>query len=530
MGEYNINGLGIPMFLVFMTLEYLFLRLKGRTLHRYSDTVTSLSMGLCLLISDALLKTYTFAVFIYLSKNHAIFEFTAQEPITWIFFFLAIDVCYYWFHRMAHEINLLWGAHVGHHQSEEYNLTTALRQSAFQYGFSWVFYLPLAILGCPPEVFLVLFVLLKMYQFWLHTQSIQQIPFIEGIFSTPSSHRVHHAKNPMYIDRNYGGTLVIWDRLFSTWQPELDNDPCHYGTTQPLNTLNPIKANFQHWAILAQDTLHTRLWRNKIGLWFRPTGWRPKDCIKQNSKGVPLQKTGCAPREKYDPQVFKWTRWYSGFSFLCIIVVSIMFIFLAPSLSGLMQLLGAAIIVYGLVVVNDLLEGNKRLAWIEVIRLPVMVWLASTLWFSTSTTRIVDTIIMDKPAAQVLTYASTPSLWPQWHPQSSKVYEHSQSPLKKGEKFEEDIETALGQNHLAWEVIQSTNEQWVAHANNLTNGAKIKLQYRVRDLGNQTEFERTLDYTLPNMAFVALNAIFYKSQVEKKSEQALLRLKAAIEL
>ena len=159
-----------------------------------------------------------------------------------------------------------------------------------------------------------------------------------------------------------------------------------------------------------------------------------------------------------------------------------------------------------------------------------MVWLASTLWFSTSTTRIVDTIIMDKPAAQVLTYASTPSLWPQWHPQSSKVYEHSQSPLKKGEKFEEDIETALGQNHLVWEVIQSTNEQWVAHANNLTNGAKIKLQYRVRDLGNQTEFERTLDYTLPNMAFVALNAIFYKSQVEKKSEQALLRLKAAIEL
>jgi uncharacterized membrane protein len=368
-----------------------------------------------------------------------------------------------------------------------------------------------------------------MYQFILHTQSIQQIPFIEGIFSSPSSHRVHHAKNPIYIDRNYGGTLVIWDRIFSTWQPELESEPCHYGTTQPLNTLNPIKANFQHWAILAQDSLHTRLWRNKVGLWFKPTGWRPEDCIDQSSRAVPLQKTGCAPRDKYDPQVSIWTRWYSGFSFLCITAIAVIFIFLAPSLSGSMQLMGAAIIVYSLVVVNDLLEGNKKLAWMEVVRLPVIIWLASTLWFSTSTTRIVDTIIMDKPAAQVITYASTPALWSQWHTKSSTVYAHSLSSLGKGEKFEEDIETALGQNHLVWNVIQSTNEQWVAHANNITNGATIKLQYRVRDLGDQTEFERTLDYTLPNIALVALNAIFYKSKVEKKSEQALLRLKAAIE-
>jgi uncharacterized membrane protein len=136
---------------------------------------------------------------------------------------------------------------------------------------------------------------------------------------------------------------------------------------------------------------------------------------------------------------------------------------------------------------------------------------------------------MDKPATQVLAYASTPALWSQWHTKSSTVYAHSQSSLGQGEKFEEDIETALGQNHLAWNVIQSTNEQWVAHANNITNGATIKLQYRVRDLGDQTEFERTLDYTLPNIALVTLNAIFYKSKVEKKSEQALLRLKAAIE-
>ncbi|OUS00619.1 hypothetical protein A9Q81_10330 [Gammaproteobacteria bacterium 42_54_T18] len=199
MGEYNINGLAIPMFLLFMGIEYTFLRLSGRNLHRYNDNVTSLSMGLCLLVSDALLKAYTFAVFIYIWENHRLMEFGSSEPITWIVFFIGIDFCYYWFHRLAHEINFLWGAHVGHHQSEEYNLTTALRQSAFQYAFSWLFYLPLALFGCPPEVFLLQFVVLKLYQFWLHTQAINKIPLLEGIFSTPSSHRVHHAKNPIYI-------------------------------------------------------------------------------------------------------------------------------------------------------------------------------------------------------------------------------------------------------------------------------------------------------------------------------------------
>jgi len=529
MTDYNINGLAIPLFMTFMAIEYLFLRLKGRSLHRYNDSVTSLSMGMCLLMSDALLKAYTFAVFIYLWEHHSLFEFGAKDPITWIFFFFAVDLCYYGFHRFAHEINLLWGAHVGHHQSEEYNLVTALRQSAFQYGFSWVFYLPLAILGCPPQVFLVLFILLKLYQFWLHTQAINKIPVIEGILSTPSSHRVHHAKNPVYIDRNYGGTLVIWDRMFGSWQPELAGEPCHYGTTRPLDTLSPIKANFQHWSMLAKDSLHTRFWRNKIGLWFKPTGWRPSDCQDASETESHLQKSGCKAREKYDPQVSTLVKIYSGVSFLCVIAVAMMFIFLAPTLPAMELALGTIIIIYGLVVVNDLLEGNKRFAWLEVARLPVTLWLASTLWFSTSTTQVVTTIVMDKGAAEVLAYASSPGLWPQWHPQSSKIYAHSQQPLKKGEKFEEDIKTALGKNHLAWDVMQSDSNIWIAHAQNQSNGSTIKLKYKVRELGDKTEFERTLDYTLPNLAFVAINALYFKSKVEQKSEDALIRLKVAIE-
>ena len=534
MGEYNINGLAIPLFLVFMVLEYVWLKLQGKNLHRYNDTVTSLSMGLCLLISDALLKAYTFAVFIYLWEHYRLFDFGAQQVATWVIFFFAVDLCYYAFHRCAHEINILWGAHVGHHQSEEYNLTTALRQSAFQYAFSWVFYLPLAILGCPPMVFLGLFVLLKMYQFWLHTQGISRIPFIEGIFSTPSSHRVHHAKNPMYIDRNYGGTLVVWDRLFGTWQSEQVSEPCHYGTTQPLDTLNPIKANLQHWSVLAKDSFHTQSWRDKVGLWFKRTGWRPVDCIGQDSEVQHMQKDGCENREKYNPQASALTKLYVGLSFFIIVLVAVMFIFLAPTLDAMTLAIGTFLLVYSLVVVNDLLEGNKRFAWFEIIRIPVVLGFASTLWFTTSTTRNVNTLVMNKAPQQVLNYASTPALWPEWHPQSSKIYAQEQRPLMKGDKFEEDILTALGKNHLLWDVVERGENNWVAKAYNQDNGSTISIEYQVKGIeglnGNsKTEFVRILDYTLPNFLYVVINALYLKPKVEIKSAQGVARLKKAVE-
>lgn len=376
MSDYNITGLAIPIFLVFMALEYAFLRLQKRQLHRFNDSVASLSMGLCLLVSDALLKTYTFAVFIYLWQSHRLFDFEVNSPVTWLVFFIGTDFCYYWFHRCAHEINVLWGAHVGHHQSEEYNLTTALRQSAFQYAFSWVFYLPLALLGCPPSVFLIQFVVLKLYQFWLHTQSINKISLLEGFFSTPSSHRVHHAKNPIYIDKNYGGTLVVWDRLFGTWQPELNNEPCHYGTTVPLNTLNPIKANLQHWHMLAVDTLKTEFWRDKFGLWIKPTGWRPGDCKTEIET---LQKNGCKERIKYDPQVSSMTKWYVGVNMLIIFIVSTLFLFLSPSLSASYLVFGVIVILGSVVMANLLLERRFEYVFLEFIRLPVVLVLCVVL-------------------------------------------------------------------------------------------------------------------------------------------------------
>lgn len=533
MSEYNINGLAVPLFLLIMLVEYLFLRLQGRSLHRYNDSVTSLSMGLCLLISDALLKAYTFAVFIYLWEQHRFFDFSASAPLTWLVFFFGVDFCYYWFHRLAHEVNFLWGAHVGHHQSEEYNLTTALRQSAFQYAFSWVFYLPLALLGCPPKVFLVQFILLKLYQFWLHTQAIHRIPGLEGFFSTPSSHRVHHAKNPRYIDKNYGGTLVIWDRLFGTWQPELASEACHYGTTQPLNTLNPVKANLQHWALLGRDTLHTKHWQDKFKLWWKPTGWRPADCYAQetpDSPAVAMQKFGCSERQKYDPQCTRGVKLYVALSMLSLFIVSSMFVFLAPQLDGKMLLAGSLLIISGLVVANALLENQRRYSWLELIRLPLFLVFAVTLWHSTSSTTVVNRIAIHHAPQAVLDYASSAARWPEWHPQSLTVYLDDQVPVTQGEGFEEDILTPIGVHRLVWEVDEAVQGQrWIASAVNQNNNALIRLQYTVSPTANGTLFERTLDYQLPNALLVAFNALYLQAEVEQKSQSALLKLKARLE-
>jgi hypothetical protein len=379
-------------------------------------------------------------------------------------------------------------------------------------------------------VFLALFIALKLYQFWLHTQTIDRIPLIEGIFSTPSSHRVHHAKNAIYIDRNYGGTLVIWDKLFKSWQPELTEQPCHYGTTHPLATLNPIHGNLQHWSMLAKDTVQTKYWSDKVRLWFKPTGWRPTDCRDSKKDQFVLQKTGCENREKYDPQISMASKFYVGFSFLSIIAVTVMFIFLSPVLSGKTLVLGTMLIVFSLVVINELLEGNNKHILLEIVRLPAVFWFTSTLWFTTSTTQLSNNIIMAKPPAEVLAYASTPALWSDWHPKSSVIKVESQLPLKQDDTFAEEVLTITGKNQLTWQVIDSIpSEIWIAKAENKNNGVTLLLTYTVENIDGNTKFIRELNYTMPNFLFLVANEIFFKKELESKSITALQRLKVAVE-
>ena len=525
--SFNPSGLAIPIFLLFMACEYLFLRAKGRTLHRYNDSINSLSMGLLLLTSDALLKASTFAVFILLYSEYRILDFSTTSWITWIVFFFGVDFCYYWFHRCAHEYNILWGAHVGHHQSEEYNLTTALRQSAFQYGFSWIFYLPLAILGCPPEVFLAQFAILKMYQFWLHTQAIDKIPVLEGIFSTPSSHRVHHAKNPIYIDRNYGGTLVIWDRVFGSWQPEKIDEPCHYGTTKPLDTLSPIKANLQHWIMLARDTLATKSWSDKIKLWFMPTGWRPTDCRETRDK---LQHDGCSDRGKFDPQTSRPIKIYVGVSMGMLGIFAVMYLFKSPLLTGYELLLGSASLVAGVVMINRFLENKFRFAWIEIIRVPLLLGITVQLAVAPVMNQFSQTLTIQAPAHQVFEYVTVPTKWHEWHHQSLSVVPPLETSFQKDQRFDEVIQTLLGKDDMSWNVVQHKQDLlWEAHAYNHTKDANIRLKYDLVDSNGATEFTRTLHYETPNFLLHMLNQLYFNQHMRSESWKALEALKAQLE-
>jgi alkylglycerol monooxygenase len=209
----------------------------------FADSVANLSNGLLLLAVDILVRAFTFGLYIYVYQHARVFEFARESPWTWLVFFLGTDLCYYVFHRTAHSSRLFWLLHAPHHQSEHYNLSVALRQGAFQYAVDSLFYLPLALAGCPPEVFALQLTLLKAYQFWLHTEVVRTVPWLEGIFSTPSSHRVHHGSNAIYIDKNMGGTLAIWDRLFGTFQAELADEPVRYGVHPTFTASNGYASN-----------------------------------------------------------------------------------------------------------------------------------------------------------------------------------------------------------------------------------------------------------------------------------------------
>ena len=535
----NPSGLAIPLFLTLMLFEYLLLKWQGKDLHRYNDSVNSLSMGLLLLTSDALLKAFTFGVFIFLYSEYRLFEFETTDAITWVVFFFGVDFCYYWFHRCAHEYNILWGAHVGHHQSEEYNLTTALRQSAFQYGFSWVFYLPLAILGCPPEVFLVQFAILKLFQFWLHTQSINKIPLIEGIFSTPSSHRVHHAKNPIYIDRNYGGTLVIWDRIFGSWQPELSDEKCHYGTTMPLDSLSPIKANLQHWSMLIKDTLYTHSYKDKVKLWLQPTGWRPEDCLQYSSsqqiKGQTeikpmLQHDGCLSREKYDPKTTLKVNVYAGFSLISISLLAVMFLFNSPTLVAEELAMGVFSIVLGVTMLSRFLENKFEYWWVEAIRWPIFSILFFNLATSAYPNTIKQSIVIDKPADVIFNYVTVPTLWHEWHPQSLSVEPELLTSFQKGQTFDEVIQTSFGKDDMSWLVeLNESGKTWVASAYNHTKDVNIRLQYDLVETDGATHFTRTLDYEMPNFILHVANFVYFKKYMTEKSQHSIESLRDFVE-
>jgi alkylglycerol monooxygenase len=275
----------IPVFIVLIFIEILVDRVRGGADYRVNDAVTSISCGIGEQVTGVFLRVFVVALYEALYEKHALFSIPVNAG-SWLALFLWVDFLYYWFHRLSHEVNLMWAGHVVHHQSEEYNLSTALRQSSTQKVFSFAFYLPLAVLGFSPNQFLMVYSLVILYQFWIHTRLIKRLGFFETFLNTPSHHRVHHGVNPKYLDKNHGGTLIVWDKLFGTFQAE-EEEPV-YGTTKASGSFNPLWLNAEVYAGLFGECLRVKGFRARLTRLFG----RP---------GAGIAPVEVLSREKYDP-------------------------------------------------------------------------------------------------------------------------------------------------------------------------------------------------------------------------------------
>lgn len=273
----NLNPivLSIPIFFILIGIELLVERFSHQKLYRLPDAIGNLSCGITSQLSGLFLKVFAVGIYTILYEKFAFFTLERN----WLYFvvlILLVDLAYYWAHRMSHEINLFWGGHVVHHQSEDYNLSVALRQSSLQVIWTFGFSLPIAFLGFEPADFVLIAAFNTLYQFWIHTETIKKLPrWIEFIFNTPSHHRVHHGRDPKYIDKNHAGSLIIWDRMFGTFQEEEEKPT--YGITKPINSWNAVWANVSHYAEMSKDMKRIPKWSDKIKYIFMKPGWLPKE-------------------------------------------------------------------------------------------------------------------------------------------------------------------------------------------------------------------------------------------------------------
>ena len=267
----------VVIFFILILLEWIASKKIGKKVNRSTDVISSLSSGMSNITKDSLNLSVVLISYGWLVKHLTIYKL---EPL-WLatlFAFIIQDFTGYWMHRLNHRVNIFWNRHVIHHSSEEFNLSCALRQSISEtVHFSALLMIPAAFFGIPADIFSVLAPIHLFMQFWYHTRLIHKMGFLEKIIVTPSHHRVHHAINPEYIDKNYGQILILWDKIFGSFQEELDHIKPVYGILRPAKTWNPILINFKHLWQLIQDAYHTENIWDKFRIWFMPTGWRPED-------------------------------------------------------------------------------------------------------------------------------------------------------------------------------------------------------------------------------------------------------------
>lgn len=370
--QINLILYAIPVFFLLIFIELLFCLIKKKNFYRLNDSITDLSTGIGNQLAGIVFRSFYIFPYIYLYHNYRIYTFDFSTPfksfLAWILALIIYDFFYYWFHRMSHEWNLFWASHVVHHSSEEYNLTVALRQPAFGI-FSWIFYLPMAIIGFSPEFYIIHGQISLIYQFWIHTRLVGKLGILESILNTPSHHRVHHGKNPKYIDKNYGGILIIWDKIFGTFQKE-EEEPA-YGITKPLKSWNPFWANIHHYWDLIHFSFKVPNWKDKIKVWFSYPGWKPSYLTwyqYPSEKNQPYRNL----YEKFDTKIPKHFSFYALFWFTLTTIYTLVFLIQYQSLNAIVFLLSMIMIIISLVSIGGILQKTSWAFYLEISRLTII--------------------------------------------------------------------------------------------------------------------------------------------------------------
>ena len=361
----------VPVFLLMMAAELAIARHRGLLLYRAADTVASLSLGIVSQLVGVFTKVATLGIYTLVFSHAALWQLPADSPWVWIGALLGYDFCYYWVHRLGHEVNILWAAHVVHHSSEEYNLSTALRQTGTGFLLGWMFYLPMALLGVPPLVFAVVGLIDLLYQFWVHTRLVGRLGWFDRVFCSPSNHRVHHGQNDYCLDRNYGGLLIVWDRLFGSFVEERDGEPIVYGVRGPLRSWSPLRANAQVYAALWQDMRLTRRWVDKLRVLTMHPGWRPADA----AAAAPKAPYVLADFQRYAPPLPAALALHALLQLAVLMAFGLHFLAIAPQLAWAPGLAYAVLLVAQLALLARLCERGLAGRALELARMAAGVLL-----------------------------------------------------------------------------------------------------------------------------------------------------------
>ena len=365
----------VPFFLLAILIELSYGWLKNNNTYRANDALSSMFMGALRSTSSALKIGLGGAVFFFVETHFSLPRWDSSSILTWIIAFVAYDFFYYWFHRISHERQIFWASHVAHHQSEDYNLSTALRQTGTGFFLTWVFYIPLFIIGVPSYVFVSVASINLIYQFWVHTEHVPKLGWFELFFVSPSNHRVHHAQNEEYIDKNYGGVFIIWDRLFGTFKEEEDNLSPIYGIRGPLETFNPVWANLHIYVKMLREIFHTKNLKDKLYVLVAPTRWIPTD----SGHLSPKTDFDVHNFKKYNPNSSLASKSYAFFQLIFVSLISTVFIELGEL--NLLQGIVVAIAMVSTAYCVSLWLDSKKALLADAFRIVFLIGVLLTSFF-----------------------------------------------------------------------------------------------------------------------------------------------------